>query len=94
MVTRAKMHKTVMVRVDRSYRHPLYGKVVHRSRKYLAHDELGCQPGDMVQIVESRPISQAQALGGRDRSVRKATDAAVWQASAAVRPSSPPEARA
>ncbi|MCJ7511679.1 MAG: 30S ribosomal protein S17 [Anaerolineales bacterium] len=57
VVTRAKMQKTVTVQVDRSYRHPLYGKVVHARKMFLAHDELGCRPGDLVQILESRPIS-------------------------------------
>lgn len=52
------MTKTVVVRVDRTVRHPLYGKVVHRSQKFLAHDEGGCQKGDRVQIVESKPISR------------------------------------
>lgn len=54
----AKMQKTVTVKVDRSYRHPLYQKVVRRSKTYLVHDELGCNLGDMVRIVESRPISK------------------------------------
>jgi small subunit ribosomal protein S17 len=58
VVTRTKMMKTATVRVDRSYRHPLYGKVVRRSRQFLAHDEIGCNPGDRVTIVESRPISR------------------------------------
>ncbi len=53
-----KMMKTVVVQVDSSFRHPLYGKVVHRTHKYLAHDEQACQPGDKVQIVESRPLSK------------------------------------
>ena len=61
------MTKTVVVRVDRTVRHPLYGKVVHRSQKFLAHDESGCQKGDRVQIVESKPISAPQALGGGNR---------------------------
>ncbi len=52
------MMKTVVVRVDRTVRHPLYGKVVHRSQKFLVHDERGCQKGDQVEIVESRPISK------------------------------------
>jgi small subunit ribosomal protein S17 len=52
------MAKTVVVRVDRTVRHALYGKVVHRSQKFLAHDERGCQKGDRVEIVESRPISR------------------------------------
>lgn len=58
VVVGTKMAKTATVRVDRSYRHPLYGKVVRTSKKYLAHDELGCRPGDQVKLVESRPISR------------------------------------
>jgi len=57
-VTSNKMMKTVVVQVDNSYRHPLYGKVVHRSRNYMAHDEKTCLPGDTVEIVESAPISK------------------------------------
>jgi small subunit ribosomal protein S17 len=57
-VTSNKMMKTVVVEVASSYRHPLYGKVVHRAARFKAHDELGCQMGDAVQIVESRPISK------------------------------------
>jgi small subunit ribosomal protein S17 len=57
-VVSTSMTKTVVVRVDRTVRHPLYGKVVHRSEKFLAHDEKGCQKGDQVQIVESAPISR------------------------------------
>ncbi len=57
-VVGTSMTKTVVVRVDRTVRHPLYGKVVHKSQKFLAHDERGCQKGDRVEIVESRPISK------------------------------------
>jgi small subunit ribosomal protein S17 len=57
-VISAKMEKTVTVKVDRSYRHPLYQKVVRRSKTYLVHDELGCNQGDQVRIVESQPISK------------------------------------
>jgi small subunit ribosomal protein S17 len=57
-VSSNKMTQTVVVQVDSSYRHPLYGKVVHRTTNFLAHDEQKCLPGDMVQIVESRPISK------------------------------------
>jgi small subunit ribosomal protein S17 len=57
-VTSNKMMKTVVVQVDSRQRHPLYGKVVNRARRYKAHDELGCQMGDTVRIVESRPISK------------------------------------
>jgi small subunit ribosomal protein S17 len=58
VVTKAGLQKTVTVRVDRSARHPLYGKVVRTSKKYLVHDEIGCAPGDKVRIVESRPLSR------------------------------------
>lgn len=58
VVTRAKLQKTVTVRVDRSFRHPLYQKVVRKSKHYLVHDDQGCRPGDEVRIVESRPISK------------------------------------
>jgi small subunit ribosomal protein S17 len=54
-----KMDKTVVVQVDRTYRHPLYGKVVSEFKRFMAHDEQNeCDIGDMVVIVESRPISR------------------------------------
>jgi small subunit ribosomal protein S17 len=54
-----KMDKTAVVRIDRSYRHPLYGKVIKDSKKFMAHDENNeCQIGDTVIIVESRPLSR------------------------------------
>lgn len=58
VVTSNKMDKSVMVAITRSYRHPLYMKVVHSKKKVMAHDELGCEIGDQVRIVESRPISK------------------------------------
>ena len=58
VVTSNKMTKTVVVEIARTFRHPLYRKVVHLSKRVKAHDELGCQIGDQVQIVESRPISR------------------------------------
>ncbi|RME06345.1 MAG: 30S ribosomal protein S17 [Anaerolineae bacterium] len=58
VVVSDKMQKTVVVEVTRTYRHRLYGKVVSDSKRYMAHDELGCKVGDQVQIVESRPISR------------------------------------
>jgi len=58
IVTSNKMTKTVVVEIGKTYRHPLYRKVVHTSKRIKAHDELGCQIGDEVQIVESRPISR------------------------------------
>ncbi len=53
-----KMTKTVVVEITRSYRHPVYKKVVHSKKRVKAHDELGCNVGDKVRIVESRPISR------------------------------------
>lgn len=58
VVTSNKMTKTVVVQITRTYRHPLYKKVVHSSKSVKAHDEIGCQIGDKVQIVESRPMSR------------------------------------
>jgi small subunit ribosomal protein S17 len=58
VVTSNKMAKTVVVEISRKFRHPLYRKVVHSSKRVKAHDEIGCQIGDEVQIVESRPISR------------------------------------
>ncbi len=56
-VTSNKMTKTVVVEITRKFRHPLYKKVVYSSKRVKAHDEIGCQVGDEVQIVESRPMS-------------------------------------
>jgi small subunit ribosomal protein S17 len=58
VVTSNKMTKTVVVEITRVYRHPLYRKVVHSSKRVKAHDEIGCQIGDRVQIVEARPLSR------------------------------------
>lgn len=57
VVTSNKMQKTVVVEITRNFRHPLYQKVIHNSNRVKAHDELGCQIGDEVQIVETRPLS-------------------------------------
>ena len=59
VVVSDKMDKTVVVRVTRVFRHPLYGKRVKKSKKYMAHDELNqCQVGDVVKIMETRPLSK------------------------------------
>jgi small subunit ribosomal protein S17 len=58
IVTSNKMTKTVVVEISRKFRHPLYRKVVHSSKRVKAHDEIGCQIGDQVQIVEARPLSR------------------------------------
>lgn len=54
-----KMDKTIVVAVDVAKRHRLYDKVVHQTRKFYAHDEKNeAQEGDLVQIVESKPLSR------------------------------------
>lgn len=58
VVTSNKMTKTVVVEISRKFRHPLYRKVVHSTKRVKAHDEIGCQIGDQVEIVESRPLSR------------------------------------
>lgn len=56
-VTSNKMDKTVIVEIERTFRHRLYKKTVHSRKRLMAHDDLGCLVGDQVQIVESRPLS-------------------------------------
>lgn len=54
--------KTVSVKVERTYMHPLYKKTVRRSTKYAAHDENNlCKVGDKVRIEECRPISKTKS---------------------------------
>ena len=54
-----KNDKTIVVKVERRFRHPLYGKVISRSKKYHAHDEKNkYKKGDIVKIIESKPISK------------------------------------
>jgi len=71
VVTSNKMMKTVVVEITRTYQHPLYKKVVHANKRIKAHDEIGCQVGDQVQVVESRPLS-AQKRWVVEKVVRKA----------------------
>ncbi|MCL6429929.1 MAG: 30S ribosomal protein S17 [Anaerolineae bacterium] len=57
-----KMQKTVVVLVERTKRHPLYGKTIRARKRYKAHDEENaCRVGDLVRIVESRPISKEKS---------------------------------
>jgi small subunit ribosomal protein S17 len=59
IVTSNKMQKTVAVTVERQVIHPLYKRVVRRSKKFLAHDEKNeCRVGDTVRIQETRPLSR------------------------------------
>lgn len=57
-VSSNKMDKTVVVKIERRTQHPLYGKVVIKSEKFKAHDEMSCSVGDLVEIMETRPISK------------------------------------
>jgi small subunit ribosomal protein S17 len=59
VVVSDKAQKTVSVLVERQMQHPIYGKVIRQSKKYLAHDENGeYKTGDIVEIREARPISK------------------------------------
>lgn len=58
-VTSNKMNKTVVVQIESAKRHPLYGKVIRSSTRFKAHDEKNeCKVGDIVELVESQPISK------------------------------------
>ena len=57
VVASDKMTKTVVVRVDRLVKHPIYRKYVRKRKKFMAHDEMGAKIGDKVRIVETRPLS-------------------------------------
>ena len=57
LVTSDKMQKTVVVRVERQVRHRKYKRYIRRRTKFMAHDEVGAHIGDIVRIVETRPLS-------------------------------------
>jgi len=57
-----KMDKTAVVAVESRIRHPLYGRIVRRTKRYKAHDEANdCHVGDRVEITECRPISKEKS---------------------------------
>lgn len=59
VVSSNKMEKTISVSVQRRLRHPIYGKYVKKSKKFIAHDEKNeCNIGDLVRIMETRPLSK------------------------------------
>lgn len=58
VVASNKMQKTVVVRLEQTGQHPLYGKTVRSSNRVKAHDEHGCDIGDTVEIMETRPLSK------------------------------------
>jgi small subunit ribosomal protein S17 len=54
-----KMQKTVVVKIESRYSHPIYSKIMIKTRKYLAHDEMNeCNIGDQVLVQECRPLSK------------------------------------
>jgi small subunit ribosomal protein S17 len=58
-----KMDKTVVVKVTRTFRHPLYGKVMHNFKKYKVHDEQNAaKVGNVVEIVECKPLSKTKYM--------------------------------
>jgi len=61
VVSSNKMDKSIVVKVERKVKHPLYGKFVKKSTKFHAHDEKNeCSIGDTVRIMETRPISKTK----------------------------------
>jgi small subunit ribosomal protein S17 len=59
IVVSNKMQKTIVVKVVSRYPHPIYSKTIVKTKKYLAHDELGqCNIGDQVLVEETRPLSK------------------------------------
>ena len=61
VVVSDKADKTVTVRVERRFTHPIYKKTVRSSKKYTAHDEQNkCKTGEVVKIIESRPLSKTK----------------------------------
>lgn len=59
VVVSNKMDKTISVAVERRLQHPIYGKFVKKTNKFMAHDESNeCQIGDLVRIMETRPLSR------------------------------------
>ena len=67
IVTSAKMQKTIVVEVRRRVAHPVYKRIVTKRSKFMAHDEHGkAHEGDMVRIVESRPLSRNKRWSLKD----------------------------
>ncbi len=59
IVVSNNMDKSIVVKIDRKIKHPIYKKTIKRSKKYIAHDEQNeCKIGDLVQIAECRPLSK------------------------------------
>lgn len=59
VVSSCKMDKSIVVTIERKVKHPLYGKFVNQSKRFIAHDEQNtCGEGDLVKIMETRPLSK------------------------------------
>ena len=59
IVTSNKMDKSIVVSVERKVKHPIYGKFIKQTKKFMAHDEKNeCGIGDLVKIMETRPLSK------------------------------------
>lgn len=59
VVTSNKMEKSIVVSIQRKVQHPLYGKFVKKTSKFIAHDEKNdCNEGDLVRIMETKPLSK------------------------------------
>ncbi|MBQ3851033.1 MAG: 30S ribosomal protein S17 [Bacteroidales bacterium] len=59
IVVSDKMDKSIVIKVERKMKHPIYGKFLKRSTKFMAHDEKNdCHIGDRVRIMETRPLSK------------------------------------
>jgi small subunit ribosomal protein S17 len=59
LVVSNKMDKSIVVRIERRFKHPVYGKFVKKTKKFIAHDENNeCNIGDTVRIMETRPLSK------------------------------------
>ena len=59
LVISNKMEKSIVVQIERQYRHPVYGKFIRKTNKFVAHDEKNeCNIGDTVRILETRPLSK------------------------------------
>lgn len=59
IVINNKMQKTIVVKIENRYRHPIYSKTLIKTKKYLAHDEFEqCNIGDQVLVQECRPLSK------------------------------------
>ena len=61
VVTSNKMDKTITISVERRVKHPIYGKFVKSTKKFKAHDDTNdCNSGDVVKIMETRPLSKTK----------------------------------